>query len=445
MHLEQLLYTHEAAARWRSRVSAGSGAGAGAGCGGGAGGGGDGGVTGGDGQLKLKLKSQEANNPMHAPVLEAGAGAGAAAEAAAAAGTGGCAPSTSISTASTAELQLTLVAAGTFDGIEIPEAAISSTPAISSTTNSRHRGDGGRGGGCWACVPHPARRLLTQSLLQLAAVCLLFSLTHGAYLTRGVALATDPPRGSNFNFNVTRQQATGGGEPMVVGGEPMVIGHRGVWMRGVPENSFEAADLAKSYGFHGVEFDVRLTSDKVLVVMHDDTLDRTTTGTGFVKHRTLAQLKELVLTDDDGGRSKAGETVPTLREYLDYLKRIDMIAEVELKQGYDSDVMVAGSLDEICRAGMRNMSFIATCEYHYQSILAAIAPGITLERDYLYHTSANSLTVPANANILGISGIFLLFNPWVVPNSHRAGQVYCYTDAPPFFRTPTAHRSSAQN
>ena len=252
----------------------------------------------------------------------------------------------------------------------------------------------------WQRLPMPARRFLIQFAIQLVAVLVLFFFTHGTYLINGASIK---------------------------GGEPMVIGHRGVWttapgMERVPENSFEACDHAKKYGFHGCEFDVRMTKDKKLVVMHDHTLQRTTTATtGNVDEFTLAELKQLTLTTDQGVPSKTGETVPTLREYLDYIKSIGMIAEVELKQGYDKEIMVAAALDDICRAGMQNMSFMATCEYHYQSILRTIAPDISLERDYLYHTPAGSNNVPTNANILGISNLFLLFNPWVVANSHQAG------------------------
>ena len=84
--------------------------------------------------------------------------------------------------------------------------------------------------------------------------------------------------------------------------------------------------------------------------------------------------------------------------------------------------MIPRALDDICSQNMEASSFIATCEYRFQNVLNEMAPNMTLEKDYLYHTSPNSLVVPRDANILGISGLFLLFNPWIVPNAHRANQ-----------------------
>ena len=68
--------------------------------------------------------------------------------------------------------------------------------------------------------------------------------------------------------------------------------------------------------------------------------------------------------------------------------------------------------------------------------MASVNTEITLERDYLYHTSMSSLGVPNNANVLGISGIFLLFNPWVIPTAHRAKQgvmvYFLFLESPTF-------------
>jgi len=226
----------------------------------------------------------------------------------------------------------------------------------------------------------------------------------------------------------------------------MIIGHRGLWMAGIPENSFESVDKAKHlYGFHGVEWDVRLTKDNVLVVMHDAKLDRTTTGKGNVYDKTLAELKELTLKAEDGTISNycpvyrqdtsvpctaSGETVHTLKEMLEYVYRAGIIAEVEIKQVGNPDKatstvaldIIPRAVDEICLANMEKSAFIATCEFRFQNVLNEIAPSMTLEKDYLYHTNPNSLVVPRDANILGISGLFLLFNPWIIPNAHRAGQ-----------------------
>ena len=100
-------------------------------------------------------------------------------------------------------------------------------------------------------------------------------------------------------------------------GEPrhvLVIGHRGN-PADTPENTLASIASAFALGCDLVEVDVRLTRDGVPVIMHDETVDRTTNGTGNVADLTLAELKAL-----DAGSWKdarfAGERIPTLAEAL---------------------------------------------------------------------------------------------------------------------------------
>lgn len=72
----------------------------------------------------------------------------------------------------------------------------------------------------------------------------------------------------------------------------MVIGHRGA-SGYAPEHTLEAYHQAKKLGTDYIELDLQLTKDGVLVAMHDETLERTTNGTGLVSDYTLEQLKEL--------------------------------------------------------------------------------------------------------------------------------------------------------
>lgn len=85
--------------------------------------------------------------------------------------------------------------------------------------------------------------------------------------------------------------------------------------------------------YAGVETDVQMTSDGVLVIMHDETLDRTTDGTGKVSDYTFADLRRLSIDGGNGWNEKfAGKCViPTFEEYLDIMKTSDKIPYVELK------------------------------------------------------------------------------------------------------------------
>jgi glycerophosphoryl diester phosphodiesterase len=90
------------------------------------------------------------------------------------------------------------------------------------------------------------------------------------------------------------------------GGPALVIAHRGAPTE-APENTVASFRKALEIGAQGVELDVRLTADGHLVIMHDDTVNRTTDGTGLVDEMTLEQVRRLRV---------GGEPVPTLREAL---------------------------------------------------------------------------------------------------------------------------------
>ena len=103
-------------------------------------------------------------------------------------------------------------------------------------------------------------------------------------------------------------------------GRPLVIAHRGgagLW----PENTLHAFERAAAMGVDVIETDVRATADGELVVIHDETVERTTDGAGPVASMTLAEVKRLDAAyrfSTDGGRSfplrGRGVVVPTLRE-----------------------------------------------------------------------------------------------------------------------------------
>ncbi|MBP5792843.1 MAG: hypothetical protein J6W46_04270, partial [Spirochaetaceae bacterium] len=73
---------------------------------------------------------------------------------------------------------------------------------------------------------------------------------------------------------------------------PFVWAHRGA-SGYAPENTLEAFELAAKLGADGVEFDVQYTKDGEIVVVHDETVDRVSNGSGFVSQMTLEQLRQL--------------------------------------------------------------------------------------------------------------------------------------------------------
>ncbi len=100
---------------------------------------------------------------------------------------------------------------------------------------------------------------------------------------------------------------------------PLVSAHRGGPMPGYPENALATFENALGYAPVLLEVDVRLTRDSVLVLMHDETLDRTTTGRGRVDTHTLAELQALHLVDETG--AVTAFRIPTLVETLSWAAR----------------------------------------------------------------------------------------------------------------------------
>lgn len=96
-------------------------------------------------------------------------------------------------------------------------------------------------------------------------------------------------------------------------GDVLVVAHRGDW-RNAPENSLLAIELAIQMGVDIVEIDVQLTKDSIPVLMHDKTLDRTTSGNGYVENFTFGEIKKLRLKNGLGRLTN--HQIPSLEEAM---------------------------------------------------------------------------------------------------------------------------------
>jgi glycerophosphoryl diester phosphodiesterase len=108
-----------------------------------------------------------------------------------------------------------------------------------------------------------------------------------------------------------------------------LVAHRG-YSSHAPENTLAAFSMAVAQGYKDIEFDVQLTKDNIPVIMHDTTVDRTTSGKGLVKNYTYAELKKLN-AGSWFGESYNDETIPSLVEVLELLKGKAHI-HIELKK-----------------------------------------------------------------------------------------------------------------
>lgn len=136
------------------------------------------------------------------------------------------------------------------------------------------------------------------------------------------------------------------------GREVLISAHRGgKGLAGYPENCLETMQYVQQQIPNAIyEIDIAQSADGVLVLMHDDALERTTTGTGPIVQRSYAELQDLWLADDEGQQTKF--RVPSLEKVLDWADEEQIILMLDTKRSVDfEDVLTyveqADALDNV--------------------------------------------------------------------------------------------------
>ncbi len=164
-----------------------------------------------------------------------------------------------------------------------------------------------------------------------------------------------------------------------------IIAHRGYSAK-APENTLAAFQLAMDTGADVIELDVTLTKDGIPIVIHDDTLNRTTNGKGLVLAMTLKDLKKL-----DAGSwfnpSFSEEKLPTLEEVLQLVNK-KIIVNVEIKK--ESAMKIEEKVLEIVsKYGMESMVFISSFAHNSLFKIKELNPEIPT--GYLIDHSINEI------------------------------------------------------
>jgi glycerophosphoryl diester phosphodiesterase len=148
-----------------------------------------------------------------------------------------------------------------------------------------------------------------------------------------------------------------------------------------------AFQLAWEANADGIELDVHLSKDGQVVVIHDERLERTTSGRGFVVQHTLQELKQY-----SNGRwfslEYSHQTIPTLREVLEWLESTEMVANIELKNnlikypGLEEKVVT-----EIERVGLENRVILSSFNHESLKHLHLFRPHYSLAAlyDQIFH------------------------------------------------------------
>ncbi|MEM0964335.1 MAG: glycerophosphodiester phosphodiesterase family protein, partial [Bacteroidota bacterium] len=149
----------------------------------------------------------------------------------------------------------------------------------------------------------------------------------------------------------------------------LVSAHRGGPVPGLPENALETFDYSLNHAPALIETDVRVTADGQLVLLHDETLDRTTTGTGRLDAMTLPEVRQLRLVADD--TTVTPFRIPTLDEALAWADARAVLL-LDVKRGVGLDALVAA----IRQRGAEDRVAVITYSLDAHRQLAALAPDL---------------------------------------------------------------------
>ncbi len=191
-----------------------------------------------------------------------------------------------------------------------------------------------------------------------------------------------------------------------------IIAHRG-GPKYAPENTLAAFRNAIRQGVDGLEFDVQMSQDGALVVIHDETVDRTTNGTGAVRDLTLAQLRSL-----DAGN---GEKIPTLDEVLQLAKANGMMILPEAKSAHLYPGIEAKLVQALQAAEYVDHTIVVDFEPDSLERLHNLEPGLRLCA--LYGTWQFDVGGPAGeTQFICPEAEMVLLDPAMVREAHDSGR-----------------------
>ena len=178
-----------------------------------------------------------------------------------------------------------------------------------------------------------------------------------------------------------------------------VFAHRGA-SGYAPENTLEAFALAGEQGAQGIELDVQLTKDGEVVVIHDETIDRVSTGKCAVRDYTLEELRRFSFHNHK--KEYEGVQIPTLREVLEQVKPGGMEVNIELKTGiYWYPGLEEKTVELVKAAGMENRVIYSS--FNHYSVQKILELDAEAETAYLY--SDVLLNVENYAKNTGVCGL----------------------------------------
>ncbi len=210
-------------------------------------------------------------------------------------------------------------------------------------------------------------------------------------------------------------------------GRPFVIGHRGAPKR-EPENTLRSFAHTLKLGADVLETDLRFTRDEQIVLIHDETVDRTTDGQGSVRDHLLRDLKQLRTRRPEDNRP-SDAPIPTLVELL-AMTQAETPLLLELKDNRFAGRRYAQKLiDILAYYGM--LSRVAIISFQ-QALVRSVK--LVYPRLAAGYVTLNDPRPPRDAELAGPFWPLLVLNPFYVRDVHRSGGIIAPLDPNPLPR-----------
>jgi glycerophosphoryl diester phosphodiesterase len=195
----------------------------------------------------------------------------------------------------------------------------------------------------------------------------------------------------------------------------LVVAHRGYSSK-YPENTLLAVEEAYKAGANAVEIDLRMTRDGEIVLLHDESVDRTTDGSGFVKEMDWEAVKQLKGTEQTGGSaangipasqkktasSKGSKHIPRLEDVLELISGTDRIIELDIKD----PKTIKPAIDLIRSFNLRNNCFFVASDSYIEFLSPYAKEFVTYYEGTVYPTFQENLqnSIKLQADLVNIHG-----------------------------------------
>lgn len=200
---------------------------------------------------------------------------------------------------------------------------------------------------------------------------------------------------------------------------PLVLGHRGA-SGYAPENTIESFKMALDMNADGVELDVQMSKDGVLVIIHDEFIDRTSNGKGWVKDYTFEELRSFNFNNHKEGYEFCN--IPTLEEVLELFKGTGKLINIEIKSNIiNYPDIVKKTIDMVRKHEMQDQVLYSS--FNHQSCLEVEAYDPDAYVGFLYEDGFLNVPeyVKENHGDALHPALYFLLDPLYMPRARKNG------------------------